>query len=1565
MFIISEKIIYFALRCRQQLHCAAVVIAFMSKRAKRVGALIVLPFVLIAFMVSLIYFPPFQNWLVRQVAAYASEQTGMQISVEKVRLKFPLDIAIYNAKAFQDGDTVLVASQVVADVRLWPLFRGDVEVDVLTLDDVNVNTRNLIHTMRLRADIGHLALNAHGISLKQELVKLDETVLADARISLELSDTVPEDTTPSTNRWRIMLAWVSLTNTDFTLHMPGDTLSVRAYMGSADVNGGLLDLGKSLYSVDSINWKDGRLNYDQNYEPRSEGLDFNHLALEDLSLRARKFQYYDSKIDADILACAFKESSGLPVNSLKGHFGMDSTSLSLPDLQLITPFSNVGVKLAMDLDAFSETSPGKLDVAVEGSLGKQDISQFMPSSMSDLMRRWPQWPLKVDAKAVGNMKKLDIRKLKAQLPTALDIAASGSVSNLDDTDRLTADLDIDAHIGSVGFLMAALAPDVAKQVTIPSGTGIKGKLGINGQRYAANVNVSEGGGNMKADLRLDSRRMAYIAKIDARRMNLQHFLPSMGLSAFTGSIKADGEGTDFLSPRTRLNASANIKDFDFQGYSLDNISATATVNGGRVIASVDSDNPLLRGLIDFNGITDGRTMSGKLTCDLTQADLKALGVSDDITNAALSASLDVASNFADYYKVSGSMGRIALDMGGKSYAADDLVVDLLTSRDTTNAVIDCADFHLFANAEGGYEAILRHVDNMIDEVKRQINDRTIDQARIRERLPEARIWLTSGRDNFFCDLLRRQGYDFKSLDVDLTSARQTGLNGRIAVDSLIVDSIQLDTVRLALVSDTLGTRYNARIRNAKGNPDYVFNALIDGSIEGNGTDMETKIYDADDRLGLALGVRGDVEKGGIRFHMHDDNPVLGYKTFDVNDSNYVFLGNDRRVSADLSLKAADGMGVQVYTNDENTEALQDITFSLNKFDLERVLSVIPYTPDIAGVMNGDYHLIQTPEELTVSADMEVANLAYEKCPMGNVGAQFVYMPKSDGSHYVDGILLQNDNEVGTLKGTYSSEGAGSLDAKLNLEHLPMQLVNGFIPDRLFGLRGYGDGELSVKGSLQSPQVDGEIYLDSCYVYSDPYGVSMRFADDPVRIVGSKLLFENFEMFANNEQPLDISGTFDFSQLDRMSLDVKMRAQNFLLIDAKENPRSEAYGKAYVNFFGMMSGPVESLKLRGRLDVLGNTDLTYVMRDSELSADTQLDELVKFTNFNDTTTVVEVERPQLTGFDMALGVSIDEGAHIACMLNADHTNYIDQQGGGDLRLTYNPVDDLRLTGRYTLTSGTMKYSLPIIPLKTFTIQDGSYLEFQGEPSNPQLHITATERVKATVGEGSQQGRVVEFDCGVKLSQTLNNLGLEFIIDAPNDMSIEDELNTMTTEGRSKVAITMLASGMYLSDGNTKGFSMNSALSSFLQTEINNVAGSAMRSLGLDIGMSIDNATTSSGASHTDYNFSFAKRLWNNRLSIIVGGQVSTGAELDYGRTNDTFFNNVELEYRLDSKSSKYLRLFYDNNKYDWLEGPLGEYGVGFKWQRKLRHFKDIFKFKTEQETPPASADSTKVKKDEGK
>ena len=119
--------------------------------------------------------------------------------------------------------------------------------------------------------------------------------------------------------------------------------------------------------------------------------------------------------------------------------------------------------------------------------------------------------------------------------------------------------------------------------------------------------------------------------------------------------------------------------------------------------------------------------------------------------------------------------------------------------------------------------------------------------------------------------------------------------------------------------------------------------------------------------------------------------------------------------------------------------------------------------------------------------------------------------------------------------------------------------------------------------------------------------------------------------------------------------------------------------------------------------------------------------------------------------------------------------------------------------------------------------------------------------------------------------------------------------------------------------------------------------------------MDNSTDATGQTHTDYSFKFAKRFMNNRLKIAVGGKVSTGAELQ--ERDNSFFDNVTLEYRLDNTSNKYISLYFQNNAYDWLDGYTQKYGGGFIWRRSMDSLLDIFKFKDTTNTlMPSTATS---------
>lgn len=1523
----------------------------IKKALKWLGITVATPIALFLLLAILLYIPPVQNFAVHQVANYLSGNLGMDVRIDKVRLAFPLDLAVHHMTAIEKGDTLLNADRLRLNVKLMPLFEGRADVDGFELYGLVIDTKSYISDTRIKGHAGQLTAAAHGVDWEKELVNLDHARLHDADIYVTLSDTAKKDTTESKAKWNIAVKKVDIERSKVHLQMPGDSMRIYANLGRAALRGGTFDTGRNYYAVKALQLQDCDVNYDIPYIKPVAGIDPNHIAVKRLTLMLDTLSYNNEGVlRAGLRGLTLHEKCGLDVTRLSGSVYMDTTQLRLPALQLRTPASRIDADVAFDFKAFSAGKGGHCQAMVDASIGYDDIRTLATGYVDKAyLRALPHKPLAIKGTMSGNIDHLRLPSLTLNMPGVLQASANG-YTNYVTKDWRNGKFNFNLRTKSMAAVRQLMPASLKQSINVPDGLSLHGKAAFNGSRYDADIKAGIGRGSLAAKAKLDVKRETYKVVATAHQLPIASIVRGVPVGPFSGSLRASGSGWDVMSPRASLTADAKVNALSYERYPLGGISVKANLRGGKAVAHFEADNPLLQGNGHIEALLGRHNYEVSVKASLPNIDLKKLGVTTDTLYFGTDIDIKATANKAfTAYALSGSIANNHFTTQRMSAMAKDILFDLATSRDTTTANISAGDLRLRLGAKGDIPHLGTHLARFANELQKEAKTYNIDQERLKTYLPVMAFYLDAGRDNPLYNIARMKGYSFSSAYVNLNTDPHVGMTGDARMGALNVGALLLDTIDTHIFQDSTGVQMRGLVKNGKKNPNPL-EVRLRSYVMRSGAGIELSYYDSEGERGVDVGLQAALVDGGLNIHLYPENPVLAYRNFKVNKDNYIFLGKDNSIRADVDLLADDGTGLKIYG--EPKDSVNDLTVSVNQVNLGELSAVLPYMPKLSGMLSGDVHVTDDSQhkQLSAMASLTADNFKYEDMPLGNVGIDAVYLPKTGGEHQASAFISSNGKEVLACNGTYFDRNGGTFEGDAQLHDFPLQMLNGFMASTDVALKGIAGGDLRVNGSLDKPVINGSLDLDSAHIYSDVYGFDLRTDERALDIKDSRIIFSDYRLFSTGKEPMVLNGTFDMSDFERMRMDFAMRAKNFELINTRKKAQSMLFGKVYANYVGTLKGTTDNLSLRGKLEVLDRTDVTYILKDSPLSVDDRLHDLVQFTNFKDSTQTAQPEKAVDGGMDITMGISISDAAIFHCNLSDDGQSYVKLEGGGDMTLRMTQQGDMRMTGLFTTNSGEMKYQLPVIPLKTFQIVQGSYVQFTGDVMNPTLNIAAKERTKAVVTEDDKQ-RSVAFDVGVKITKPLNDMGLEFTIEAPEDLNIQNQLASMSAEQRGKAAVTMMATGMYMTDETMmsgSGFKANNALNAFLQSEIQNIAGSALKTI--DINLGVESGTSQTGTSTTDYSFQFAKRFWGNRISVIIGGKVSTGA--DATNSAESFINNVSVEYRLDQGATRYVKAFYDRDTQDPLEGQLTKTGAGLVLRRKTDKLGELFIFRNKSKKKTA-------------
>lgn len=1476
--------------------------------------LILFPMGIFLFLMAFLYVPPVQNFVCDQAAAIASDDIGMDITIGRVDLRFPLNLLAHEVRAVQQGDTLLDVGTLNVRVRALPLFKGKVEVMKAEFSDARFNSAKLIEGVLVKGDVGHFYLESHDVDLNTQVVNLNDVSLADAQVYVAYADTVVDDTPSEPVNWVIHVDGIKLSQVGVDFEMPFDTLSLGTFINEAELLNGLVDLGNQRYEVQSfvLDGKKFSLDMGDTKQPeKGDGINPSHIALYNIHLATDSLLYQGNDMKAVIQELSLFERSGLEVSSLTGRFMADSLGMYLDDIRLLTPNSEASVNAKLPLAGGQWSTVNELKAQLNARIGKEDVMKLAGKDVfnESFRQQYPIHPLVIRSHINGNLKRLEITQMKADMPGAFSFSGNGWLNQITDSLARNGQLAINAQTGKLDFLLG-LAKLEPQTVSIPDSMRLDGTVRLDIAKFTTLLTLTEGQGKAFINGSYDLGNEAYEADVRIDSMRIDHFLPHDSIYLFSGRALAKGKGIDFASPKSISQFEASVNQIQYKKMDLRNITAQGTLQNSRLSANLNADNQLFRLSGTGRMRMDVPHFNGNVDLQIDDLNLYQLGI----------AKRPLSKPFALHLTGVARKDSAQFDIKGGDL---DLRLKSLTTIDK-----------LLADGQ--------HFDEVLTK---QIETRQLDHAALRAALPAGGLRIRAGKDNPLADYLKTEGIAFDDVLVNYGFTPEIGINGRAALHGLKMDSLQLDTIYLSLRQDVTHLALQGGVINGPTNPQYVFHAYLDGDIRTEDAEFNLNYIDQKGNTGLQLGFNAKPVVNGGRtggangwlINLIPEEPIVAYRKFHFNeDYNWLYLHQDQRLYAHIDMRADEGLRFRMRSDRSDTVSLQNMTVELSRLKLKDLTDILPYMPELGGLISVDATYKQNATSMQVSAESMIDSLTYQHKPVGDVNLGLTWLPEGNNKHYLDTYLMLDDDQVVMASGSLKGD---SLNIDADVTDFPLRVADVFMPDGVVNFLGKLQGNLQLRGVTDKPRINGEVKMDDVSVFAQQAGAQYRLDNRPIYITANQMVLNDFSIYTTSDNPFVVKGVVDFRDISNPSAVLSLRANNYTLLDSPKSRENLVFGKIFVDMNATIRGPLSGLVMRGQMNVLGDTNATYVMANSPLTVEDRLDGLVTFVSFNDTLNLGKNNQNNMSlgGLDMNMTVHIDDAVRLRANLTTDGNKYVELQGGGDLNMLITPQGDMNLTGRYTLSGGTMKYSLPVIPLKEFTFTQGSYVDWRGNLMNPRLNLTATERVRAAVTDGNDSSRRTDFDVSITIKNNLEAPDLIFDLDAPNDGNIQNELQSMSTDERSKAAITMLATGMYLgTSGAGDGLTMGAALNSVLQSQINSLAGSVSNA---SFSVGIEDRQLDTGASQTDYTFRYSQRLFNDRVQIIIGGKVSTGSNATNNMNN--FIDNVSLEYRLDSGGTRYVRAFHKKSYENVLEGEITQTGVGFLFRKKLDTLSDLW------------------------
>lgn len=1535
---------------------------------------------LVVLVVLLLYLPPVQRLAKKQIVSYVTNNYGLEARIGKLSIGFPLDLKledVYAGKSF--NDTLVAFKTLHLDVGLRHILKSRLGLNELLVENVKFVLPGDSLKTGLDVWTGRLQLRMGEIHLKKKWIEAKNIELKEATILFEAGENTQPDTTVSQPvDWVFSVGKIDLRQINFSMKsaaMP----HLGAGIGEGEITRGIVSLGGQTVDVGEVmidqawcDLKNGKTSKEtlpasseltadadtsknlwtvkagslwmknSAFSLASDGQEQASVVLSGIAVRIDSIYNRGTVVRADLRDLQAVQRNGVEVQQMRADIDLDSTETNLGKVYIRTRNSSLNVDVRSNSDISGLMSKAPLNVTLDAQVGLADVEPFYDELPPQIKYKTVQ----IKAACAVSDDGLEVRNLLVAMPGNLDFTANGNLTSFRNLKNMSGNFKIQGRFPDIAFLnhfLKGSGVNVPRNLNLTADLkALKGVMDFSGRLcQEKGCLLLEANYNMPAEI--------YNATLALNDFPLNHFLPVDSLGNVSADFRLAGRGWNWQKAEAEITA--GIRAFEYKRHSYENIRLEATLQQTHLQGKLQSADPAARFELAFKADSIQNRYEAEIKGRISNVDLKELNLMPYRLAVGLGVDIRASQGKGETYGLTTRLDSIYMTDENRRYGLGDIELAMESNRVKTVVTVNSGDFSLSSKVDTGLLKTVALLGEAAAEVTRQIGKKDIDMEQVKAYLPDFTIEINSGQQNTVARFLKARHIGFRNLSVTASSRQESGFRFATRINAPYYAEVKLDSVLLTTWQRDKSLAYSLTVDGSANPQKGPFYVNLTGTMLGNHLRTELKQKDGQGEIGFDLGAGVTLEDSVVSVSFFPITPILGYRRWIVNSDNKIVIGEGGKIQANLHFAYA-GKLISVQSLENEGERKDRLKVEIKGIDLAALTRLLPFSPDLAGQLNTDLLLYSLDNALGVDGEIEVNEFYYEQQRVGTVELGMKY---SAGQHFsahaIDFELKLDSLRRAVAKGEFSTgENDKNVFVDVDINDFPLYVVNAFMPNNLLNLQGKLVGGIRFRGTLEKPELEGGLAFEDGKVELLMIGTTFGLDTGRIVVKDNKLLFNRFQIFAPNRSTLTVNGDIQLMPFDQLGTNLTINGQNFQVVNVKQNSSSMIFGKAYVDLNARMVGAFSALNVTGNVNLLNNTAITYTLRSSGPELQDRSVDLVRFVSFRDSSLTEQddlTNRVKVNNFMLKMLVEIGDNVKMSVYLSEDGQNNVLIQGGGNLILSMNPESGLTLAGKYILTNGTVTYNVPVAGKKIFNIQTGSYVEWTGDVINPRLSISANEQVKATVEDGDRN-RLVTFESIIRIQNTLSKPEITFDLSAPNDMVIQNQLATFSPEERTKQAMNLLIYGTYTGPGSTgtnSGNMANNALYGFVENELNKYT----RKTGLTFGF--DSYNTDSETTRTDFTYQFSKQLFNDKVSVKIGGRVSSDNNEGNADNNlqDNLVDDISIEYRFTKKRNLFLKVFRHSNYESVLEGEVVQTGIGIVWRKSFRKVKDLFVRKSKHGT----------------